>query len=463
MKKTKWLLLILIAGLVFGAYRLFVAQTFNAEKILAQSILKERTFSGKAEEISLFDGKSRAYYMAEHHVPLVSISFGFNHAGRAYETPDGVGLMAENVLLDGAGDYSRQELRDLMKEKGIKLAVSAGNDTLNFSLSYVKKFEKEALEVLKAVLYQPKLDEKDLDLTRRQLAIARQKQNENPRYHLGRLVDKEFYGEHPYGKENIPEDEALAQISAETIRQYLAKVMGKDNIYIGVAGDISKELAQQFLEDAFEKLADKAEISDLPEFSPDYSADVVQTEVPFSAQSFVLTSAKGVKRLDKDFYPLYIADYVLGGSGFNSRLYKAVREKEGLTYGIYSYFSNSDAVDGWHVSFSATGDKVDQALEIAQNEYLRFYEQGISKEELEQAKKSMLSSFNLRFSSLFNIADMLKEMQRQKLGIDFLQKRQKYVAQVTLEQVNDAIRRRMPKSLDKNGLVRVFRAEAGKK
>ncbi len=461
MKKICWLALLLcFCG---GVYAWRSGMNFNAEKILQGSLLGERTFRGEAKEISVLNGKVKAFFMEEHSVPLVAISFGFSHAGRAYEPKDGVSLLAENTLLDGAGAYSRYKLRELMKEKGIKIVVSAEDDTLDFSLSYVKKFVGDAKDVIKAVLYEPKLAEEDLDLARRQLEAVRQQQAENPQYHLGRLVEQKFYGSHPYGKDDIPQSKMLAKLSASDIRSYLKQAMGANNLSVGVSGDITEAEAKAILEDIFAPLTDNKGGFEMPLFEPNLTAEPEMTDIDFSAQSFVLILGLGVKRLDKDFYPLYVADYVLGGSGLTSRLNKAVREKEGLTYGIYSYLSNSDAFDGWYITFSATSDKIEKALSIVKNVYADFYQNGLSKEEFEQAKKSMLSSFNLRFSSLFNVAEMLKEMQRQNLGIDFLQKRQGYIKELTLEQVNDTIRRRMPAQLDFNNKVRLFKVNGKRK
>ena len=133
-----------------------------------------------------------------------------------------------------------------------------------------------------------------------------------------------------------------------------------------------------------------------------------------------------------------------------------MREKEGLTYGIYSYFSNSDAGDLWQVYFSATPENTSRIMTLTAEEYGAFYRDGVGDEEVELAKKSLMSSFNLRFASLLDIADMLEQMQVQALGADFLKMRQAQVAAVTVEAVNDAVRRRMPKSFAAGAGMRVF-------
>ena len=99
----------------------------DAERILANSKLNGRTFKGEVVPVYADNHTLHAYLMEEHSVPLAAISFGFDKAGTAYEPKEGVALLMESVLLDGAGRFSRKELRETMNEKGIKLSVSAGD------------------------------------------------------------------------------------------------------------------------------------------------------------------------------------------------------------------------------------------------------------------------------------------------------------------------------------------------
>lgn len=430
-------------------------QGINAERILSRSKLNGRSFQGEVQDIIVLDGQVSGYLIEEHSVPMAVVAFGFDKAGRAYEPKEGVALLAEQVLLDGAGSYSRQALRNFMEERGIRLSVSAGQDRLAFVFSFVKEFEKDALDVLRAVLYEPRLDKADIDLARQQLAAVYKQQKEKPQYYLSQLVKENFYQGHPYGREDIPADEVLQNITAEDIRAYLKDYMAKDTLSVGIAGDMDKAETEAFLTQVFAGLAEVSKGKALPEFNPDFTHKA-EAAAPYSAQSFVMLFGQGVKRLDKDFYPLYLADYIFGGAGLSSVLNEEVREENGLTYGIYSYFSNSDAADLWTIYFSATPENAEKALERAVAVYQQFYQNGVSEAQLAQAKKSLLNSFNLRFAGLGNIAQMLEQMQVQKLGRDFLRDRQSMVEAVTLDEVNEAIRRKMPASLSPEGKMNIF-------
>lgn len=437
--------------------------TLNAEKILSQSKLKERTFNGHTEEITALNGKLKAYIIEEHSIPLVAISFGFNKAGTAYAPQEGVVLLAENTILDGAGQYSREQLRNIIKEKGIKLNVNSTLDRFEFSLSYVKAFEKEALAILKAVLYSPHLDKENINIVKSQLDAIKSQQKEKPEYHLNKLIRDKFYTNHPYSKEEIPNKDVLSKINKEDIKNYLQNYLTKDNLVIGIAGDIDKSEAEAFITQAFSELKDTNNVKALPELTPDYTIVDSITEVPTSSQSFILYKSQGIQRLDKDFYPLYIANYIFGGSSLSSRLSKSIREQQGLTYGIYSYLTNSDAIDSWQITFSAAPENVEKIKELTQKEYQKFYQNGITLEELSQAKKGLMSSFNLRFASLFNIATQLEQIQVQGLGKDFLQTRQSQIEQVSIEDINRVIKEKMPQTLTPKGKTRIFEIKGVKK
>ena len=143
----------------------------------------------------------------------------------------------------------------------------------------------------------------------------------------------------------------------------------------------------------------------------------------------------------EDFYPLYIANYVFGDSGLNSRISQVVREKNGLTYGISTSMTFRDKIPLLVGGYSATPENFEKARQMLLAEWRKMAQDGISAEELAQAKRALIASHNLRFASIGGISDMLVAMQRYKLGLDFLDKRNDYVRNVTLRQVNEAARK----------------------
>ena len=334
-------------------------------------------------------------------------------------------------------------LNELMKEKGIKMGFSVGRDDAELSLSYVKDFEKDAWKILKEVIYNQHLKIEDINLIKEQIKAQRKSDDENPQSKLNKLISKEFFGSHPYGRENYPNDDELLMITDKDIRNYLKNYMAKDVISVGIAGSIDEIKVKEFLDEVLGDLEENTSAVDLPEFTPLYNNEVKSVQLEHSKQSFVLHVSKGIKRLDDDFYPFYVADFIFGGAGLNSRLSQEMRERNGLTYGIYSYLSQSDGVDTWNVFYSATPNNMEKIENKLNEEYKKFFDNGINKDELELAKNSLMSSFNLRFASLFNIAGQLQVMMAENLGRDFLEKRQDVIKNIKLEDVNRVIKQRI--------------------
>ncbi|MBR2033844.1 MAG: insulinase family protein, partial [Alphaproteobacteria bacterium] len=173
------------------------------------------------------------------------------------------------------------------------------------------------------------------------------------------------------------------------------------------------------------------------------------------AQNIALLAMPSVGRNHADFYPLFVANHIFGGSGLGSKLSQEIREKRGLTYGIYSYMTLDDKSQLLMIGFAATKDNFNKANEILRNEISEFSKKGITHEELQKAKNYLIASYNLRFASIETIAQILTAMQKYNLGLDFLQKRNEYVRKVNLNDVNTVI----TKYFNSNNLVGV---EVGK-
>jgi zinc protease len=279
--------------------------------------------------------------------------------------------------------------------------------------------------------------------------VVRKRNAERVEKKLEDLYLKEFYKGHPLGRDSVAERDKMDLIEASDIREFLKKGMAKDVLFVGGSGDIDEEKMREFLDYMFEGIEEKSLISDLEDFKPNYEGELRDVDEKSSKQSFVLMVKDGIERKDKDFYPFYVADFVFGGSGLNSRLNKVMREENGLTYGIYSYLSQGKMVNTWNVAWSASPNNTKKIEELFEKEYEKFIDEGITLEELEVAKESLLSSFNLRFNSLASIAEQLYYIGQEGLGADFLKNRQQYIRDIKLADVNRVIKERWGKNNDK--------------
>ena len=129
-------------------------------------------------------------------------------------------------------------------------------------------------------------------------------------------------------------------------------------------------------------------------------------------------------------------EVLCGGGGLNSRIQKAARANQGLTYGVYGSLANLDKADFLHGRFSTTPENFYTLKQIVREEWEKLGAHGVSAEELQQVKNYMIASEPLRYADIDNISATMTGMQKMNLGLDFLQKRNTYIDNVNLEDVN---------------------------
>lgn len=437
-------LVITVAALAIIVYAGSVAKTYlnrlNADKILVNSPLKDKKFQAKVQEIQA--GLLSAYLLEEHSNPIVSVSFEFKNAGRAHvaENQQGLTNVLADMLTNGTASYPAQKFKDLSEEYGVRIGFYSTKDVFAGHLIFPKQNREMAVKLLREALLKPSFDEEYLALTKHQLTVALQMARERPESIVNEKFIEFVFGGHPYSRNTIGKQEDINALSAEDLRAFMQGYLAQDNLLIGVAGDVTAEETSQLLNDLFGKLPDKSTGKDLLPLEVISSGEAlnVERETPQAIVRFVV---KGTYRNSLDFYPLYMANYIFGESGLSSRLNKNIREKEGLTYGIYTGLNISDASALIEGSYAVAPENFAKSKQLLLTEWHKMAVNGVTQEELQLAKDALLASYNLRFASIGHISNMLLGMQKHRLGKDFLEKRNDYIAAVTLKEVNAAAKK----------------------
>jgi zinc protease len=224
-------------------------------------------------------------------------------------------------------------------------------------------------------------------------------------------------------------------------------VLARDQLKVAIVGDIDAQAAGALLDRAFGKLPAKAELQMV---SPVVAQGlgrriVIQLDVPQAAVSF---GGPGISRSDPDFMAAYIVNHILGGGSFSSRLYREVREKRGLAYGISDSLVWLNYTALMIGSTATRADATGKTIEIIEHEIRRLAEEGPTEDELAKAKTYLKASFVLGLDTSNRIASQLVQMQLDSLGIDYIDRRSGLIDAVTL-----ADAKRVAKRLLDNGLL----------
>jgi zinc protease len=222
-------------------------------------------------------------------------------------------------------------------------------------------------------------------------------------------------------------------LTATTCAAAHARALARDNLLVAVVGAIDADTLAPLLDAVFGDMPEaSAERPEPAEAALAGSVEVIELAIP---QSVVAFGHAGIPRDDPDFIPAFVLDHVLGGGGFGSRLTAEVRERRGLTYGIYTYLAPNDL--GWLYmgSFSSANDRVAEAIGLVRAEWARTAAEGITADELERAKQFLTGAYALRFDGNARIASQLLGLQIAGLGPDYVNERNALVEAVTLEDI----------------------------
>ncbi|CAO3418439.1 M16 family metallopeptidase [Azospirillum doebereinerae] len=397
-------------------------------------------------------GGIEAWLVEDHKVPVLALEWTFEGAGSTDpQGKGGLARLASNSLDEGAGPYDSQAFQGRLQNDAIALGYTAGRDGFSGSLRTLADRRDEAFELARLSMAEPRFEPEAIDRMRAAIAASLRNDLADPNYVARRLFYSTAYPGHPYGDEIRGSLDSLARITPDDLKGFVKTQFGRDNLVVAASGDIAPEDLGKALDRIFGGLPAKSATTPIPDVAPQGLGQTILAPRP-TAQTVMLMGQPGVKRDDPDWYAASVMNYVLGGGGFGSRLMEEVREKRGLSYGVYSYLIPMDHTALVMASGSTMNAKAGQALDIIRQEWARMAKDGLTDEELADAKTYLTGSFPLQLGSTQSIARTLLQVQRDRLGIEYLGQRDRYINAVT----QDDIRRVAKRLLDPATLLTVL-------
>ena len=401
---------------------------------LVTTLTLPATTAGAVERVEhvISEGGIEAYLISEPSIPFMSLSMRF--AGGAAGDPDGkegLANLVSGLLDEGAGDLDSQAFQTELEDLAIRLSFDAGRDSFAGDLKTLTENRDRAFELLRLALTEPRFDDEPVERIRSQIQASLRRRLDDPDRLASKAWFERAFDGHVYARPVDGTIDSVATITSDDLRTFVDGRLAKDNLLIGVAGDITAEELGPLLDHAFGGLPASAASLPATPIAPEESGiSVIRQDVP---QSKVLFGQKGLKREDPDFYAAYIANHILGGGGFTSRLTAEIREARGLAYSVYSYLFPTELSPLWMGGLGTSNASVAQALELVHQEVKRMAEGDISEQELADAKTYLTGSFPLRLTSNDRIAGLLVSMQVNDLGTDYLDNRNDFIEAVTLD------------------------------
>lgn len=386
------------------------------------------------QEITSPDG-IEAWLVEEESIPFIALEIVFD-GGATLEDPAkrGATNLMMALLEEGSADLGAREFQEAREALAASFGFNAYDDSVAVSAQFLTENSDEAIALLRAALVEPRFDEEAIERVRAQVQANLRSDAQSPNTIAGQTFDAAAFGDHPYGSSLDGTAETVAALTRDDLLQAHQDALVKSRVYVGASGDISAEELGELIDALLGDLPmDGPPIPDRVEFGLEGGTTVVPFETP---QSVALFGHAGIERDDDDFFAAFILNEILGGSGVESRLMREVREKRGLTYGVYSYLVPKDLSEMYLGQVASANDRIGEAIEVIRDEWALLAENGVTQEELDTAKTYLTGAYPLRFDGNAEIAGILVGMQSVGLSTDYVANRNDFVNAVTLDDIN---------------------------
>jgi len=395
--------------------------------------------AAQAMQIQPVTGASgvEAWLVEDHSVPVVTIRFAFA-GGAALDAvgKGGAASMVASLLDEGAGPYDSLAFHRRLDDLAGQLRFSAAQDEFDGSLRTLKQNLSDTGELLRLALAEPRFAPEDIERIRGEILAGLARQAKNPRSLSGRLWMHDAFEKHPYGSSVDGSEESVAAITRDDLAAFAGARFHRGGLLVGIVGDIDKTEAATLIDQIFGGLPKGTDETEIAETKPldDGALVVSRAAVP---QSVVTFGQAGPKRDDPAWYAAYVLNEILGGGGFRGRLMKEIREKRGLAYGVSTQlvpYRHAGLIVG---NVATENGRVAESIALVRDEWRRMREAGPTAAELDNAKTYLTGSFPLGLDSTQHIAGVLVQMQQDKLGIDYLDRRASLIGGVTLDEARE--------------------------
>jgi zinc protease len=367
-----------------------------------------------------------------HNLPIVMVT-AIVKVGQLHDTEEKAGTanLTAELLTEGTKSRSSKEISEQIDFIGASLDASAGADFTSISLSVLKKDIRKGFELFADILLKPVFPEDEIDRVRERVKGFLKQQEEDPSFLAERALIREVFGNHPYGRLTEGSPATLALIKREDLIRFHTDYFLPNNTILSLSGDLTPDELTTLLAEYFGTW----EMRTLPQKSVKALErvkvkNVIKIDKDLTQANIILGHA-GINRENPDYYAVSVMNYILGGGGFSSRLMQSIRDKMGLAYDVHSVFGAYKESGIFKVGVQTKNESASVAIDEIRKQLERIRKEGVSDEEVSDAKAYLTGSFPRRLDTNRKIADFLASAEFYNLGLDYVNKYADYINAVT--------------------------------
>ena len=377
-------------------------------------------------------------------IPMLDIRVVFD-AGSARDAGlSGLAVLTNGLLSEGAAGKTAQQIAEAFESVGAQIDYAVGRDMATIGVRSLTepRYLDFAIKSLQQVLNQPDFPEKAFQRELSRMKVAVKARQQSPADLAGEAFNKAVFGDHPYAFPTSGSDQSLSKITLADVRQFYKNYYVASNAIVVVVGNVERQQAEEIVSVVVSALPVGEKPPALPEVKPLTEAKKIVIDYP-SAQTHIYVGQPGVKRGDKDYFALYVANHPFGGSGFTSRLVEVVRQEHGLAYSVSSYFSPLRQKGAFAMGMQTKTEQTEQALNLLNHELIKYVKYGPEEDELAASLSNISGGFPLKVDSNSKLLAYIAMIGFYDLPLDYLDNFIANVKAVDVKKINDALTRRI--------------------
>ncbi|ASM38136.1 MAG: pitrilysin family protein [Campylobacter sputorum] len=374
-------------------------------------------------------------YEKDSSLPIISMQLVFRVAGGIQNNNNfGLAKFCEKIMNEGTKKDGVSEFYKKLDMRAISLYVGCGFETFSISLDLLKEHFEFGLKAIKELLSDPNLDKNTIEKLKIITSSEILNLNSDFDYLAKTELNKILYEGSILSHPDLGYEDSLNTITKDEISTFLKENLDLSNLFIVLGGDVDFE--EHMLKDMLNSLH-----AGIPRVLPKFetsSKEIVKQKQKDSKQAYIYFGSPYNVNID-EYYLANVATFILGSSGFGSRLMEEIRVKRGLAYSAYARNSlNLSHKQIWGY-LQTKNESKDEALSVVKKEFDEFVKNGVSKKELDMAKKFLLGSEPLRKETLSKRLSVAQSEYYLGQKEGFFDENLKKIANLKLKDLNDYI------------------------
>lgn len=343
-------------------------------------------------------------------------------------------ILNEGTSKDGAVKYARN-----LENNAISINTSTGFETFVIEVSCLISEKTEALKYLDQLLKDPNITKKTLDKIKN-LQISKLKQKENDFDYVASKTLKELtYKGTALEYSSSGTQKSIENIKLKDIKNNLSNILNLNNLIIVVGGDVKLKEFDKEIQSVLNNIKPQGKTT----FSKITISKKIETKIikKDTKQSYIYFSSPFDIKVDsKDNYKAKVASFILGGSGFGSRLMEEIRVKNGLAYSAYGSIANKKSYSNFTGYLQTKLENTNKAKKMVASIVKEFVKNGVTQKELNAAKNFLSGSKPLRSETFSQRLNRAFHLYYQNLSFDYPKKELEKINNLSLDDLNKFIK-----------------------